>query len=195
MTSSEGKSQNAERTREIASAVESFFNDFVKESDRAVVVVGAAKLDILLRQLLQRFLIPSTSSSDELLDTERPLGTFSARILACYRLGLIDAEMTRALHLLRRIRNEFAHETSAVTLSSGTHADRIRDLVAPLKTLASFKGIYELEALSHVTGPAKDFRVALALLCGRLEFAVRRVQVISDEKKTVLIPQNWREMK
>ena len=52
-----------------------FLNDFLKESDRAAVVVGAAKLGILLRQLLQRFLLPATGSSDELIDTERSLGT------------------------------------------------------------------------------------------------------------------------
>ena len=142
-------SEKPEDYSEIIDSLMAFLGDFLKESDRAAVVVGAAKLDILLRQLLQRFLLPSTGSSDELLDTERPLGTFSARIHACYRLGLIDAEMTRALHLVRRIRNEFAHETSAVDLSSGSYADRIRDLISPLKTLEIFTTIHQSKEFAN----------------------------------------------
>src|SRR5262249_48186648 len=107
-------------------AFRAFVADFSTESDRAAVIVGAAQLDNLLRQILERYLLPVAGSKDDLLDSDAGLGTFSARTHACFRLGLIDPDLTRALHLIRRIRNDFAHETSAKDLSAGAHADRIK---------------------------------------------------------------------
>src|SRR2546422_8611501 len=89
-----------------------FVDEFKGESDRAAVILGAAKLDATLGQILDRHLRPSLSSSDELLDGDSPLSTFSARIAVCYRLGLISSEFAKTLHQVRKIRNSFAHELS-----------------------------------------------------------------------------------
>jgi len=45
-----------------------FMNEFKDESDRAAVILGAAKLDTLLYQILDRHFLPSLSASDELLE-------------------------------------------------------------------------------------------------------------------------------
>jgi hypothetical protein len=169
-----------------------FINEFAKESDRAAVVLGAAKLDQLLYDLLQRTLLPCPSAQDDLLDTERPLGTFSARINACHRIGLIDVEMARAVHLVRRIRNDFAHEVSASNLASGPNRDRIKALAAPMQGTATFEMLSHLQQFAHVTGESKDFRVALALICARLEGAVTRAKPLNDSTQTHLIPKAWR---
>jgi hypothetical protein len=65
-----------------------FVDEFKGESDRAAVILGAAKLDLLLYQIIQQYLLPITGSKDELLDGDSPLGTFSAKILLANRLGL-----------------------------------------------------------------------------------------------------------
>jgi hypothetical protein len=109
-------------------AFSTFIKEFKDESDRAAVILGAAKLDILLYQLLKTSLRPSTSRSDELLDSDGPLATFNARIVFCHRLGLINDEFCRVLHLIRKIRNSFAHELGGISLDSGAHGDRIREL-------------------------------------------------------------------
>lgn len=49
-----------------------FISEFVGETDRAAVILGAAKLDILLYQILQRFLLADVGTSDELLDGDVP---------------------------------------------------------------------------------------------------------------------------
>src|SRR5688572_21694479 len=85
-----------------------FIDEFKSESDRAAVILGAAKLDLLLYQLIQGVLVPSTSKVDELLDGDSPLGTFSSRITIAHRLKLIDDNFCRALNLIRKIRNSFA---------------------------------------------------------------------------------------
>jgi hypothetical protein len=91
---------------------EKFAQEFHAESDRAAVILGAAKLDELLRELLEKCFLPKVGDYDELLGDEggeRPLSALSARINAAYRLGLISADFTRSLHRVRKIRNRFAH--------------------------------------------------------------------------------------
>ena len=52
-----------------------------------------------------------------------------------HRLGIIDDDFAKALHLLRKTRNDFAHETLGAKLSSGSHADRVKALFLPFKKL------------------------------------------------------------
>jgi hypothetical protein len=115
-----------------------FAKEFAGESDRAAVIVGAAKLDLLLQQILGAYLLPSATTRDELLEGDSPLATFSARINACYRLGLISANFVRALHLIRRIRNAFAHESTGVSLDAGAHADRVKELTGMFQQHGAF---------------------------------------------------------
>ena len=102
-----------------------FVEEFRDESDRAAVVLGAAKLDLVLYQILQAYLLPTTTGKDELLDGDSPLGTFSSKINISYRLGLLASSFARALHLVRKIRNAFAHDVSGCSLTTGAHSDRV----------------------------------------------------------------------
>lgn len=102
-----------------------FIRSLKGESERAAVVLGVAKLDTLLELLLKRSLTPCAGGRDDLFDTDRPLGTFSAKIAISYRLGLIDKDFEYALQALRRIRNSFAHSIENETLSKASHHDRI----------------------------------------------------------------------
>lgn len=115
-----------------------FFKEFVTESDRAAVILGAAKLDLQLYQLLFKVLLPNASSRDDLLDGEGPLSMFSAKINMSYRLGLIDSHLARSLHLIRKIRNAFAHEVEGCKLESGSHKERVKQLIAPLESYELF---------------------------------------------------------
>lgn len=115
------------------SSFKQFVDEFKNESDRAAVVLGAAKLDLVLYQIIQAYLIPSATGNDELLDGDSPLGTFNAKINFAYRIGLIDLNYARSLHLVRKIRNSFAHEVSGCSLTSGAHSDRVRELALPFK--------------------------------------------------------------
>jgi len=63
-----------------------FMSEFMAESDRAAVILGAAKLDLLLYQLLSKFLVASPSSKDELLDGDSPLGLRDRHIILFFIL-------------------------------------------------------------------------------------------------------------
>jgi hypothetical protein len=164
-----------------------FTNEFKSESDRAAVILGASQLDILLYQLLEAFLLPNASSSDELLEGDSPLATFSARINVCFRLGLINSEFARALHLIRKIRNSFAHEVSGVTLNTGSHRDRIKELVSPVVNNWAFENILE-RSFDGDQSPGSQFRAVIALLSLRLDGAVERMVRIESVSPADLVP-------
>ena len=104
-------------------------DEFEKETDRAAVIVAASMLDELLRTLLVAKLVPVSSSSDELFDgSNAPLGTFSARIEIAYRTGLVSVKFARDLHLVRRIRNDFAHNIHGASFDDTRVKQRISEL-------------------------------------------------------------------
>ena len=87
------------------------------ESDRAVAILMSAELDELLRQLIEKRLIPHNKqafkkvSDTDIISSHGAIGSFAARIDLGYRLGLLDSLIAHDLHLIRKIRNLFAHET------------------------------------------------------------------------------------
>lgn len=100
-----------EMDNDIAGQWSDHFDQSIRtESTRAKVVLAACYLDELLHQLLAIVLKPAERKKDPLLDEpQAPLGTYSSKIELTYRLGLISDSTHKSLHLVRRIRNEFAH--------------------------------------------------------------------------------------
>jgi mannitol operon repressor len=88
------------------------------ETDRGVALVATSFLDLLMRDTLAAFPINNASAGALLSGFNAPLGTFSARIASCHALGLIDDHEAEQSTILRKVRNEFAHEVE-VTFNSG----------------------------------------------------------------------------
>jgi hypothetical protein len=98
------------------------------EGQRALVIAGAARLDLALERLLKRAMRPLAGGSDNLFDVDRPLGTFAAKIALAHRLNLINDDVEHALQLVRRIRNDFAHSEGSASLSEASHSNRLLEL-------------------------------------------------------------------
>jgi DNA-binding MltR family transcriptional regulator len=108
-------------------------------------------------------------------DTGGPLSTFSARINLAHALRIIDDAEYRDLHIIRRIRNDFAHRRDC-DFETETVRNRIRDLSksekqdSPAEALervamflimhleAAIAGLadYELPVPQRVFGPDAD---------------------------------------
>ncbi|TDP01552.1 hypothetical protein [Flavobacterium sp. 245] len=102
---------------------------FKKESDRAAVILVASIIDETLQTLLKSYLVPVPSSEDSLFDNATsPLSTFSAKIDITYRIGLISGKFARDLHIVRKIRNSFAHDIYGCSFSNGSVKSRIKEL-------------------------------------------------------------------
>ena len=171
------------RTRYI-NAFQEFLKEFQNESDRTTVILGAAKLDSILHQLLQRFLLPNTGKIDELLDGDFPLSTFNAKINLCFRLGIIDAEFAHALHMVRKIRNYFIHQVSA-NLDLGLHKESIRELVAPVVKSTLFQTIKN-DIFAEKTGISADFFAVLAMMAVQLDAYIEDIKTISTQNMITL---------
>jgi len=85
--------------------LQKFFNEFQLESPRACAILTCAYLDNLLNELLRRRLV-----EDKELFKKIDGMTFEQRIDLCYLSGSLSKEEKEDLHLLRKIRNDFAHD-------------------------------------------------------------------------------------
>lgn len=84
-----------------------------KENDRGAALLAAMLAEHCLDQILAARLLPPIGDDKLTTGFNAPLGTFSAKIDACYRLGCIPPGLAALLNGLRRIRNSFAHEVIA----------------------------------------------------------------------------------
>lgn len=102
-------------------------SQIANESPRGMVLVAAAELDRLLLELMKAFLRPGAGQNALLSEGNAPLATFSGKIAAAHALNLITDQEFRELGIIRRIRNDFAHEAD-VSFESQTIKNRIREL-------------------------------------------------------------------
>jgi hypothetical protein len=97
------------------------------ESHRGCALAAAAFLDERLRKLLLASL--TEECGNLLLDgSNAPLGTFNARILAAQGLALIPPKAARDLGLIRKVRNEFAHQLDCDTFDVPKVTNLCREL-------------------------------------------------------------------
>jgi hypothetical protein len=163
--------------------------EYREETDRATVILSAAKLDHQLYQILTKALRASPTGKDELLDGDRALAPFSARIHMAYRLGILSPEFAWALHLIRKIRNSFAHEPSGVSLASGPHADQVRTLVSPMVDNWAYQQVLKRFG-DEAEGPQAQYRAAVTLLMMRLMGALKRTSPCDAFEQYELLPHD-----
>ena len=117
------------KSRRLAKNFKTFYDQMSDESDRGAVIVSVSLIDELLGNLLKAKLAPSLEKSDELFDAAfSPFGSFSAKIDLAYRIGLLRPSVRKSLHLLRKIRNNFAHASGRKGFDDPSTQDRIREL-------------------------------------------------------------------
>ena len=127
-----------------AQAAKTIALQMLEERGRGAVLVGVARVDAALEHLLQAVLAPATAKNDGLFLPDRPLGSIGAKVALASRMGLIDTGVERALNVLRKLRNAFAHSTESASLADPVHSSRLTEvyqlaranpLWAPLETV------------------------------------------------------------
>ncbi len=114
-----------------------YLQEVLSSDDRVRVIVGVARLEGLLRELLGSYLADGNGTRSRVLDPTKDgaISTFAAMVDMTLILGLLTAEDTKGLKGLAKLRNVFAHDY------------RIR----------SFKDLTSQEAKSLVKKTLKDF--------------------------------------
>jgi DNA-binding MltR family transcriptional regulator len=101
------------------------------ETDRGCALMAAEYLSAQLAELLQAHFVDDAKACKAALeDANGPVSTFSSRIEFTYLLGFIGPVARRELHLIRKIRNEFAHEYKPLAFENEAIAARCRELRA-----------------------------------------------------------------
>jgi hypothetical protein len=68
-------------------------------------------------------------SSTQLFEGYAPLATFSARIQVAYALALLPRVMRDKIEIVRRLRNDFAHESGPLNFDDPRCASRLKPII------------------------------------------------------------------
>ncbi|NPT57580.1 hypothetical protein [Paraburkholderia elongata] len=98
-----------------ARAILEFRTALTSETDRGSVLMAAAFIDDRLKYLLMARLVDDAKIARRAFEFNGPLGTFSSRIDFSYLMGILPKNAQRDLHIIRSIRNKFAHNAAPMT--------------------------------------------------------------------------------
>lgn len=104
-----------------------------KETERGEALLASAYLDNLLSELIatQFAIAPEESRRLELFEgPTAPFANFSARIRVAYAFGLLSKDEYNDINLIRKIRNEFAHQLTGLSFDSDAIAAHCRRLIS-----------------------------------------------------------------
>lgn len=93
----------------LAADVARLVDDFEKETDRGVALLGAAFLDDVLDVMLRAAFVEDAEAVSRILGPGRPLESFGARAHLAYCIGLLSRDIYHDVNLIREVRNDFAH--------------------------------------------------------------------------------------
>lgn len=137
-----------------------------EKSDRGMVIVATAYLDLLLRGMLEK----AMRQDDEILDTlfanNGALRDFSVRIKLAYALNLIGPGAYADLNILRDIRNAFAHSAHYLSFQNSDVAAMCQRLWYPLTPVIKYAN------RQKPTEPKDIFLLAVEMLSDGLNSAM-----------------------
>ena len=181
---------NFDKAEELGGNAAQFIKGLANESERATVILGVARLDVGLEYLLKAFMNPYPGGEDNLFDSDRPLGSFSAKIGLASRLGLIEPKFERALQIVRKLRNDFAHSIEKEILSVAPHKDRVYELVMLVQADSLWSGVGESLGVQTVKEPFVNFCISISVMIIRLEVAVPENKSITSQPLAMFSSDN-----
>lgn len=118
---------------------EEVWRSLKNESLRGSVIIAAAVVDEALEELLKARLLPSLEGEDKLFKgANAPINNMASRVELAYRVGCISEKIYKSLHILRKLRNDFAHISLAIDFNTDSVRDRTRALLELNRPLIEF---------------------------------------------------------
>nr|WP_131196104.1 MltR family transcriptional regulator [Lichenihabitans psoromatis] len=98
-------------------------------NSRIAAILAGSLVQMVLKVAVTYNMVPLTKAEDKnLFEGSGPLSTLSAQINVGYALGLFGKKVRHDLHVIRDIRNDFAHTLHDVTLEHADFAGRLAAL-------------------------------------------------------------------
>jgi DNA-binding MltR family transcriptional regulator len=119
--------------------IQSMIDAMYEADDRVAAIIFTSSVELLLENLLRKAMMPD--SAKHLFDGNGALATLSAKIDIAYAFGLIANVDRHDLHLLRKIRNDFAHDIDhELSFETPRIADRVQcfQVIKELESNTSF---------------------------------------------------------
>lgn len=108
--------------------LDEIMRDLAHGSDRAVAIIGGSLVDVALTEALERHWHSEPELTERLFSPGGPLGVFSTKIDLGFLTGLYGRDAQRELHIIRGIRNDFAHKLTTVDFKNQSVMDRVKNL-------------------------------------------------------------------
>lgn len=162
-----------------------------KEIDRGMVLTGCSYFEDRLARLISAYLC-DTNQTKDVTKEPGPFGTFSLRITGCYCLGLITKHEHDQLNILRKVRNQFAHDFR-MTMGDGSVGDRLRSTEA-VSIFARAASDGKIDPGTFVIRKPKDAREIFLFAVFRFAQELEsRIHAIEEEGMR-LEPVEWRRL-
>jgi hypothetical protein len=155
-------------------------------------IIRAVMVEIELESSIRGELLgtrkPSNSDEewDALVDENGPLGSFHRKILIGLALGLYSAEIADNLHIVRNIRNAFAHAKKLITFDHELIVAALKRVALPPVNKRLFKLIRSLRF---------GARESFILLCGELTTEILKIRNAALRKKVARAHREKKEFK
>lgn len=117
-------------------------------SESALAILASVELERILHRILETYLLPKSAENiNDLLSSNGSCGTFFAQIELAYRLGIIPKEITHDLHIVRDMRNCFAHGVHEMSFESDQVKNKLFKLAKSQEKDVQGSGLSELRKL------------------------------------------------
>jgi DNA-binding MltR family transcriptional regulator len=172
-----------------------FMDEFMKESDRACIILASAEMEARFELLFGKFLKANAKLRKDLLSFIGPLGSFGAKVKMAYALGIITKDFYDLLELFRSIRNKIVHKGTAASLAEPDIKELSDRILEHFRKSMKFK-----RWAFRIKGLTKDqyqFRHALSFIIVMIEHTTKFLnpvdtvphscdpeEYILDDKKT-----------
>lgn len=152
-----------------ANAAEKIATQMIAERGRGAILVGAARVDTALENLLKSVMTPGAPRDDNLFKPERPLGTFSAKIALAARLSLIEKPVEKAIQAIRKVRNEFAHSFDDISISNELHQSRLAEAYVDARKNPLWAPMEKILTEAKIEKHLRDYIVLIIVLVAFME--------------------------
>jgi DNA-binding MltR family transcriptional regulator len=158
-----------ELSRQIPSPpeIKKIINDLLNRDDLNIAITAVSIVEAHLEKLLVSRLHRSDKDfTNRLFENRGPLSDFNSRILIAEAFGLLTRPLADELHLLRAIRNAFAHAKMTLTFDM----EPVESEVRKLKLLTTIGGGKIPGPIKHsIAAQLSSFYISLpALVCACL---------------------------
>lgn len=171
------------------------FEGLENDSDRAAAIIAGSIIDIRLTAAIKHRLRRDDVIENKLFQSSGPLGTFSAKIDLARLMGIISAPAYRDIHIIRDIRNSFAHDLRIRDFKSASIRDRAMNLkLIDTHVLAQVPGVPDQLHVSVAPGAVprigvldlaqkkRDSRARYLLVCSVLTVGLGFAEVMTAEE-------------